>query len=108
MDKVMVIFSLIIVFLILNLIQLWVTEEYETNIGEVTNVDFKDDYMVVTFDNGDVYNINYHLAHTEEIDLTVNSKMRIELRKQSCFIFPNNDNRWDIITITKVPDGVIE
>ena len=56
--------------------------------------------MIVTFDNGDVYNIDYF----NNVDLTVNSKMRIELGYSSFWMFPNNDNTWRIYDITKVPD----
>ena len=78
--------------------------ENETIIGEVIDTEFHNNYMTVTFDNGETYNINYNGNGFDSIDLTVNSVMRIELQCSSPFIYPNVNDVWTVINIVKVPD----
>ena len=88
--------------------QMVLSVKEETIIGEVINVVLLDDYMVVTFDNGKIYNINYYKAGLGNIDLTVNSKMRIELHYMNPFLYPNVNDVWQITNIVKFPDVVEE
>ena len=110
MDKIDKIFFTIMAIAILIAVgvigQMVLSIENKTIIGEVTDTVFYDDYMAVTFDNGEVYNINYNGNGFDSIDLTVNSRMRVELHYANPFIYPNVNDVWIVINIVKVPDIV--
>ena len=104
-DKIFIITIGIIILIVMgSLAQLVLSIENKTIIGEVINTEFHDDYMTVTFDNGETYNIDYDGNGFGNVDLTVNSVMRIELQYSNPFIYPNVNNVWIVINIVKVPD----
>lgn len=99
----------IIVLIAIGVIgQMVLSVKEETIIGEVVNTELLDEYMIVTFDNGETYNINYYGSGYNSIDLTVNSKMRIKLHYMNPFLYPNVNDVWRIVNIVKVPDGVTD
>lgn len=72
---------------------------------EVVDVDLSnDEYMIVTFSNGDSYNIDYSF-YSDEIDFTVNSKMKIKLSYTESWLFKNTDEIWHIVQVVKIPTG---
>jgi len=90
-------------FLLCNIYQTMSSTKSITIEDKVVDVDIsRMDYMIVTFDNGEAYNIRY-TYDDNEIDFTVNSKMKIKLTSASCWLMPNNDNVWDITQIVKIP-----
>lgn len=109
MDKIDKTFILVMAIIILIIVvvfgQMVLSIEDKTVIGEVTDTVFYDDYMAVTFDNGESYNINYHGNGFDSIDLTVNSRMRVELQYANPFFYPNVNDVWIVINIVKVPGG---
>jgi len=80
-------------------LQLHSSTETEIVTSEVADSTFHKDYMTITFDNAKIYNIAY-----ADIDLTVNSKINIQLEKSSFWLWPNENNVWHIINIIKLPD----
>jgi len=55
--------------------------------------------MLVEFNHNESHKIHYK----PDLDLTVNSKMMIELTQTYCWLEPK-DNIWSIANIIKVPD----
>lgn len=104
MDGDTKVFLIAIGIFVVIVLQMFSTVKNETVTGEVIDVELLDDYMIVTFDNGEIYNINYYGNGYTNIDLTVNSVMRIELHYMNPFIYPNVNNVWRVTNIVKVPD----
>ena len=104
-QKVAVIIAIVATIFVIVSVDLFLHVENETVIGEVTDVEFLDDYMAVTFDNGKTYNIAYPTSQLgSTTDLTVHSTMRLKLQKVDPIFFPNTDNVWTISNIVKVPE----
>ena len=94
---------ILVSFLLCNIYQTASSTKNITIEDKVVDVDVSHtDYMIVTFENGEAYNIRYSYGNNE-IDFTVNSKMKIKLTSTSCWIIPNNDNVWSIVQIVKIP-----
>ena len=91
----------ILVFFVV-FIFIFVTVEITNEIveGEVIDAYAEDYYVVVTFDNGETYNINFD---SRELDFTVNSELHIKLIKRNWFLWPNNDDVWHVGGYVKVP-----
>ena len=105
-DKGFIIFVGIVILISACVFGQWILSiENKTIIGEVADTEFYDDYMTVTFDNGESYNINYYGNGFGNVDLTVNSRMRIELQCAYPFFYPNVNDVWIVINIVKVPSG---
>jgi len=69
--------------------------------GKVINIEIYDDYMTVTFDNNETYNLGY--IEGEVVDFTVNSELIVRLQTDSPWFMPNNDNIWYVETVIQVP-----
>ena len=104
-DKRFIIFIGIIILIITCVFVQWIlSTEEKIIIGEVVDIELYDDYMTVTFNNGESYNINYYGNRFGNVDLTVSSRMRIELQYGDPFFYPNVNDVWIAINIVKVPD----
>jgi len=101
--KAVIIIIVVIAIFGINVTQVVFSSKNEEIIGSVTNVDFKKDWMTVTFDNNDIYNI-YYPGPTMEYDFTDNSTLRIDLRQTSFWLTPNTNNVWSISSVIKVPE----
>jgi len=107
-----IIFGLVMIGFIIfsfgSLAQHAFSQRHVTIQGEVIDADFSNDnYMIVTFDNGETYHISYY-SGLGDIDLTVNSTMAIRLRYNSTWFAPNTDEIWGITSIVKVPENLSE
>jgi len=73
--------------------------------GDVVDYQLYDNYVRVYFDTGEIYNINYHRTGYGGgvLDFTDNSTLCLELQKTECWITPNPDDVWGIITFIKMP-----
>ena len=96
-------------FLVGNITQ-WVTSvENKTIEGEVVDYELFDDYILLTFDNGEKIKVALKSPGTSrvgdnDLDFTVHSRMIVKFEKYSWWLMPNDD-RWDVLQIIKVPDG---
>ena len=77
--------------------------------GEVINVDVYNDYLDITFDNGETYKVKYPSGWgTKSIDLTVNSKLIVKMSRYTKDGFFIKSSDWKIDSIVKVPDNTVE
>lgn len=74
--------------------------------GVVTNVEVYNDYLDITFNDNDTYQIAYPSGWgTESVDLTVNSKLVVKMHRftKDGIIIKIGDN-WVIDSIVKIGD----
>ena len=105
MDKETMIFLILIAIVVVIFGQMLSTVKNEIVTGEVIDVELHDDYMTVTFDNREVYNVSYYGGGLGGMDITINSVMRIELHYMNPVFNPNVNDVWIIQNIVKVPVG---
>ena len=77
--------------------------EEVTIVGEVTDVEVFDDYLLITFNNNteEVFKVDYP---DDTTDLTVNSELIVKLsRTTHDGIILKMDKYWDIDSIVKIP-----
>lgn len=79
---------------------LYASVSYDTVQGEVTDYDIFDDYINITFNN----NQSFDIVYQENMDFTVNSQLIVKLKRYDYDgVFLSSDDYWRVDSITKVP-----
>jgi hypothetical protein len=102
-------FAFLIIFVIANSLQFVLSLEEITVEGKIIKTNYNEEkhYLEATFDNGKTYRLSLgtRTGDIKYVDLTVNSKLILNLQKGSWWLMSNTDNVWTINEVIKVPDN---
>jgi len=111
MDRFKVAFAALVIFLLLGCGLVFGTLyqlsqiEYKSIKGKVTHTEIIEnkDYIKVTFDNGQKYNLAFD-GFSTYTNIDDNATMIFSMCKSSTWLFPNSDNVWSVYKVIKVPE----
>lgn len=100
-DLILPVYVIFVIFVVSLVASQYFSGEDEMIESSVVDVDISnEEYMVISFDNGESYNVAYG---DENLDFTVNSELIVYLHFDETWLIPNTDKIWGVKQIIKVP-----